>query len=650
MKLFPLLFFPILIAATLPLSLFGQNFKNVDKLAFNTPPGETTSIKSLAAYLCAEMPDEAHKARALYAWVTLNIAYVDSLDEHEIWATSEYIDRQRPEKVLQNRTAVCQGYANLFCALMAEAGMNCEVVNGLVKKADGSIAPVGHAWATAKINGTWRIFDPTWGVPPPGLARWRVDEQYFMAEPEDFILRHLPDDPMWQLLETPLTEHRFRNSSEGEITDFLKHKDKTEFYYLDTLNRWFSMDSVSRLFASESRILKFNGSNERVIFSLGQRYWGLFFEIQNDLDSLAYAAILRDTINIDTLWFETQLGLMNRYHARARMLFERLETPERIEKAEKFYTPKDVAAIVDKMRGDMHAGVFEYLLHWMPKEGLNGQQIAQLFYQANLVQQHYADCERKMNCAKMPNKCFDIRHNRSLICLQLAQQLVRVAQKLANDDVTDKTLKTIVLNLNEARALYLQVIQDCEHMRRKPPKHKFVQDRAIIAQQGLLTLQAFEIRLEGTALTSELEALVASSNLPERKAKNLAGKMSKLAQSIEEFQDSVEFRKREIGDEFVELTLFNLQLENFALQFNLASLQYRMATNSYEIAFSKNSLPKEREHLRYEANQALQTLKKSIGSLDFLEDAGGLPASYLEQKRVQINKLMKAITAFLDRL
>ncbi|MBC7776546.1 MAG: hypothetical protein H7246_14020, partial [Phycisphaerae bacterium] len=408
-------------------SLFGQNFTAADNLALNTPPSKTTSTQSLAQYLCAEQPDDAHKARVLYAWVSLNITYVDSTDENEVWATPEHLKRQAPMKVLQNRTAVCQGFANLFCALMVEAGLPCEVVTGLAKKADGKIAKLGHAWAAARINGTWQLFDPTWGVPPVGISRWKVVDKYFMADPEHFVLKHLPDDPMWQLLENPVTERRFRDASDEEILEFVDVGNKGEFKFRDTLDHWIAMDSASRMFGAESRVLRFNGSNERVVFGLGQRYWGLFFDLQYALDSLTYLAIMYDTTQIDTIRFQKQLSLMERYHKRASLLFERLKTAERVQKTEKFYAPNDVAALLEKIQGDMRAGVFEYLNHGL--EGvLTQSQLAKLRYQFNLASQFYHRAESKMNCDKMARNCFDVRHNRSLMAIQLGQQQVRLVQ------------------------------------------------------------------------------------------------------------------------------------------------------------------------------------------------------------------------------
>ncbi len=630
-----------------PISLLGQNYFAVDKLALNTPPSKTTTIKTLAEYLCADQKDETYKARAIYAWVTLNVAYVDSTDVYALWATPEHLKRQSPDRVLHNRTAVCQGYANLYCALMNEAGLACEVVSGLVKNEAGEVGPIGHAWAAARIDGEWRLFDPTWGVPPPGMTRWEVVDKFFMADPKAFVLQHLPDDPLWQLLESPVSENRFRNASAEEILAFLESNAEEVFHFRDTLAHWYTMDSLRRLLASEGRILRFNGSNDRVIFGLGQSYWRLFFELRSHLNTLTDEAILSDTVSIDTAWFETQIGLLGSYHLRAQQLFERLETPERIEKTAELYSPEEVDALLNKIRGDMWTGVFEYWLHRMPPGVLNERQVAQLNYQSRQLQQCYARSEQTLDCAKIGNRCFDISDNRSLVAIQMAQRQMRFAQNLANENTGKNSLKTITLNLSEARYLFLQAIEDCERMRRRPPKFAFVDERLATAQQGLLTLRTVEIRAERTALSPELEDILNLQKFSIRKAENLADRMARIGRSIEQLEDSLENAETRFGTEFSKIALFNLHVENFALQFNLANLRFRTALNEYETALGKNNLAGQKEHIRSTANRAIQTLKLADRSLDYLEDSGQMPTASINKKQLQINKLSRSLQDFL---
>jgi hypothetical protein len=634
----------------LPLGLTGQNFLAVDKLALNTPPGQTRSIETLSRYLCAEQPDDAHKIRAIYAWITLNVAYVDSSDERALWATPEHLARQHPEKVLQNRTAVCQGYANLFCALASAAGIPCEVVTGIVKNADGVIEPIGHAWTAARIRNEWRLFDPTWGVPPVGMSRWKVVDRYFMTPPAQFVLQHLPDDPVWQLLESPLSEKQFREQNTAELLAYLRDNETGEFKFRDTLRQWISMDTLSRMLSAENRILQFNGSNERVVFGLGQHYWGMFFELRTTLDSLAHGAILSDTLSFDTLWYSSQITQMDRLHRRARLFFNQLETPERIAQAQKFYTPQEVEVLLDKSEGDLHTALFQTKLHSMPDGVLNLRQIAALHYSMAQAEKSYSRAERKMDCRKLPNTCFEVRHNRSLMAIQLAQRQVRLAQELANDQTAANNWSRIQALLAEARTHFQNAIADCEALRRGSIPFVFVEERSITAQQGLYTLRTCALRAERTALSPEAEAVLGSQKLPEQKAETLVRKMERIARATDQLEDSLRFIGRILGEEFALITQFNLQIENFALQFNLASLQYRLAWAQYDAALRRNDFSSQRKEIRDAGMMAQKTLQKADRALDFMEDSGRLPLSSIQQKQQQIKRLSNSIKELLDDL
>lgn len=628
------------------LRLEAQNFAEPDRLALETPPSKTKSIKSLAQFLSSGFSSETEKTRAIFAWVTLNIAYVDSSDERELWATPEHLLRQKPENVLRNRSAVCQGYANLFCALMQEAGIPCEVVTGLVKNADGEVEAIGHAWAAARVEGQWRLFDPTWAVPGPGLGRFEVQDQYFMADPVRFVMNHLPDDPVWQLLESPLSVNRFRTSDNQEILRFLKDGFESGFHFQDTLDQWVALDSIQRLFTAENRILNFNGQNDRVVFGLGQQYWGMFFDLKASLDSLLDESVLTDTVFIDTLWFERQMLHLEQYHRKAREIFTRLETPERIERAEKFYSPEDVAALFEKMRGDLRCGLFEYYLHGIPPGAPEEKDLAALQFHLQQARRHYEQAETGLNCKKMAGACFDIAHNRSLTSIQLAQRQLRFAQELANDDATHKKYKVLCQMIGQARDFLMDALEECDKMRRQPPQYAFVEERISTAKEGLLNLRACEIRVERTVLSPDIQTLLKSQDISLTKANQLATRLEAIATDIQKFQDTLGQEAAAYGTEFIEKTAFNLHLESFALQMNLANLRYRMALELYEEAWRKNRYEAQKEQIKRETQKALRAQKAAAVALDRLEDSGRLSSASIQLKNAQLSRLAESLQKF----
>jgi hypothetical protein len=180
---------------------------------------------ALAAVLTFDQKTERQKANAIYNWVTHNIAYdVEALRKFP----------KRPDDLaghtLRTRKAVCDGYAELYTQLCRDAGLQAACVEGYAKdwlfdNGDELYIP-RHRWSAVRIAGKWELVDPTWGAgniyqkrsffrwliakvfhkgksSPRNLRfRYKYDPQYFAQNPEEFRLRHLPSDPLWQLTDS----------------------------------------------------------------------------------------------------------------------------------------------------------------------------------------------------------------------------------------------------------------------------------------------------------------------------------------------------------------------------------------------------------------------------------------------------------------
>ena len=193
----------------------ARSFAAADALADRAPPAVERSVPALAAYLARAGSDEITKARALYRWIAGHIDY----DVRGFRAGSP--GDVSPEGVLRSRSSVCEGYARLAEALGTAMGLQVQVVPGWSKgygytsgqRFDG---PTNHAWNAVRIDGQWRLMDPTWGAgyldEGTQFVR-RFQEHYFLTAPEAFIFDHLPQDPRWQLLDRPV--------SAGEYADFV---------------------------------------------------------------------------------------------------------------------------------------------------------------------------------------------------------------------------------------------------------------------------------------------------------------------------------------------------------------------------------------------------------------------------------------------
>ena len=638
----------LLLLLLFPVGLFAQNDYDMDELARNAPVRATNSVEQLADYFVRNTPDERGCIRAIYAWVTLHVRYLDTSNKSVIWATPEHIDRQRPERVLENRTAVCQGFANLFQALAEACDIECQVVTGIVKNEDGEVMPVGHAWVAANVLDQWYLFDPTWSKPERHQP-WVVNDQYFMTTPQQFVLNHLPDDPAWQLLENPVHEDRFRRDGHEALTSFLQESPDAVFNYRDTLQYWLKLDTVQRILQAENRILEFNGSNERVIFSLGQNYWGLFFDLRAQLDTLADRSIIEETIQIDTQHFLNKLALMQQYHQRAQFHFDKLTEPERVAQAEKFFSPKDVAAIVVKLQGDLWTAVFENN-HESSKNDINEETLAILQQLNKRARTAYQTAIRQLDCNKLGPSCYEVWHNLSLMDLQLAERYATFAQQLLSEKSASKYLGMAENALKQAETLFKLALDETQTLIRIPPSFEFVKERLQRVQQGPYSIKALDLRKRRLALSSQVELALNQNAKPGGNPAALASKMDPILDDLTDLCNDIEDNIGLLGQDFCRLTLYNLHQEGYAMRFNQASLLYRTSLDLYEKAVRNNTFAADKKRIITQAQQAFPWLKEAGYSLDHLKKSKRMSAAAAEQRQTQINKLNKSIKDFIDSL
>jgi hypothetical protein len=168
-------------------------------------------LESLVKFLVADARDDFHKAKILHDWVADNIAYdVDS------YFSGGPADSSGPG-TLERRRAVCHGYAGLLEQMCGLAAIPCRRILGYGRGyafSSGQGRTAGqqnHAWNAVHIEGRWHLVDVTWdaGHVEGRSYRRQYATTYLFMEPREFIFTHLPSEPKWQLLATPLSDEQF---------------------------------------------------------------------------------------------------------------------------------------------------------------------------------------------------------------------------------------------------------------------------------------------------------------------------------------------------------------------------------------------------------------------------------------------------------
>ena len=218
-----------------------SDFTRIDKLVGQTPEEAEASLQALAHHLArASGPNELYRTRAIFRWIADNISYDTELfkaitgklttDKGPSANTKKEepettpAKRNRPkvrnrtaEEVLEKRSAVCGGYANIFQRLAELMGLKTEYVTGY-SKAFGytpgeDVTRNRHAWNMVRINNRWYLLDPTWGsgyIDDEGKFVRRLNEYYFLTPPKELILTHFPEDSKYQMMSRPVTLKQFK--------------------------------------------------------------------------------------------------------------------------------------------------------------------------------------------------------------------------------------------------------------------------------------------------------------------------------------------------------------------------------------------------------------------------------------------------------
>lgn len=214
----------------LPLLSFSQtkadNLFSVDSLAKKIK--YHNDLLELTTALTKNYSQQLYKARAIFIWITENIAYdykyfnkyaykgkdpktftckddEDCALKKKIWET-KYINR-----VLRKGKAVCQGYSMLFKKMCDLAGLQSEIITGYVRTEYYQVGTVGtldHAWNAVWLDSAYYLLDATWAAGScakngNGKLLWfqkDYKEYYWLTPPADFARNHFPEKNKWSLL------------------------------------------------------------------------------------------------------------------------------------------------------------------------------------------------------------------------------------------------------------------------------------------------------------------------------------------------------------------------------------------------------------------------------------------------------------------
>ena len=222
-----------------------RDFKYIDEIMLQVPDSLTYSTDDLANYINSKFFTQREKVRAVFCWIAENISY----DYNNLFSLNENQDADKEiNKILHTRKGVCRDYSNLYADICGKVGIKTYIVDGYTKKGKRVIQNP-HAWCAILVDSIWYLTDPTWGAGyiQDTLFVKKLNNKYFKVAPDKFINSHIPFDPLWQLLNYPITKQEFTDRKPGS-------KNKKYFNFIDTILIYDKQSKIERLLSSSKRI------------------------------------------------------------------------------------------------------------------------------------------------------------------------------------------------------------------------------------------------------------------------------------------------------------------------------------------------------------------------------------------------------------
>ncbi|MGO4817583.1 transglutaminase domain-containing protein [Flavobacterium sp. W22_SRS_FP1] len=239
---------------------FGQinsEYAPIDAKMAAVSDDSSASIATIGTYINTNFKTDKDKIRAAFYWTASNISY-DVANMFTV--SSDETELAKIAKTLQTKKGVCSHYASVFNALCRELGIQSYIISGYTKQS-GKVDNLAHAWTAAKIDGSWYIFDPTWGAGYVNKGKFykKINNAYFKVAPTKIIASHIPFDYLWQFLNYPITNGEFY---EGKTQ---LNKLKKYFDFEKEIIRYNASSEIDQLFETAARIEKNGLKNAMII-------------------------------------------------------------------------------------------------------------------------------------------------------------------------------------------------------------------------------------------------------------------------------------------------------------------------------------------------------------------------------------------------
>lgn len=129
------------------------------------------------------------------------------------------------DESIKQRKGLCDEYANIVSEFCKLNNITCLRIEGYVKyagfKSTDVLDEANHAWNAVYVDSSWLLCDLFWStcelINKNGSSSFikKINTDYFLAPPAQFISTHLPLDPVFQFDNHPIKMHSFYDSNQA---------------------------------------------------------------------------------------------------------------------------------------------------------------------------------------------------------------------------------------------------------------------------------------------------------------------------------------------------------------------------------------------------------------------------------------------------
>lgn len=186
--------------------------------------------QDVAKIVCEGLESDIEKARAIFDWLSYNIAYDTSFKTYHA------------ADAFKKRKGVCQGYAELFQEMADAVGLDSYMVSG-TGYGGPSVGRGGHAWNMVRLKERDLLLDSCWGAGyvMGGGFTFKYDPSWFDPHPAVFLYTHYPDDAVFACVSPVISKEKFNRML------YLKPENYFPYGSVDPVNDYASRCGVENL-------------------------------------------------------------------------------------------------------------------------------------------------------------------------------------------------------------------------------------------------------------------------------------------------------------------------------------------------------------------------------------------------------------------